>query len=86
VVVAAWAWFGVTGALPVMIWWWYRRPIPQPGPWRLDLARLRAARLGPWRTWVAFQGSPAVEIFTDEISAGDLARLRRTLKAQLAAG
>jgi hypothetical protein len=83
---AGWAWFGVTGAVPVVIWWWHRRPREQAGRWHIELARVRSARLGPWRTRIAFRSRPAVEIFNDELSARDLACLRRTLKTQLTAG
>ncbi len=82
--VAAWAWFGMTGAVPVVVWWWHSRPVPAAGHWRLELARVRAARLGPWRTRIMFRGRPPVEIFNDELSGRDLAELRRTLKTQLA--
>ena len=86
VIIASWIWFGVTGSVPVLIWWYERRPSPQPGPWRLDLALARSARLGPWRTWIVLRGAPRVEIFHDEMAPRDLARLRRALKSQLAAG
>ena len=84
VAVTAWAWFGVTGTVPVVIWWWHVRPRLPAGSWQVDLARVRRARLGPWRTCIAFEGLPPLEIFNDEVPARDLARLRRTLKAQLA--
>ena len=86
VAVASWVWFGLTGSVPVLIWWWESRPREQPASWRLDLGRARAARLGPLRTWIAFRGGAAVEIFHDEIEPRDLARVRRALKSQLAAG
>ena len=82
----AWAWFGATGALPVLIWWWQRRPRVTAAWWYVDIGRVRAARLGPWRTRIAFHGAPCLDIFSDEITARNLAWLRRTLKAQLAAG
>jgi hypothetical protein len=82
----AWGWFGVTGAVPVLIWWWQRRPRVTAAWWHIDIARVRAARLGPWRIWIAFHGAASLDIFSDEISRRDLALLRRTLKAQLAAG
>jgi hypothetical protein len=86
VVAAAWAWFGITGTFPVLICWWRRWPVACADPWLLDPARVRSARLGPWRTRIDMIGARPVEIFHDEIAPADLARLRRTLKAQLAAG
>ncbi|HEX7035770.1 MAG TPA: hypothetical protein VF210_08350 [Pseudomonadales bacterium] len=84
--VTAWAWFGVTGSVPVLIWWWRRRPADVAEPWLVDLAAVRAARLGPWRTRLVLRRGPPVEIFHDEIAAADLARLRRTLKTGLRGG
>lgn len=79
--VAAWAWFGVSGAVPVLIWCWQRRPAHVAEPWLVDPAAVRAARLGPWRTCLVLQRGERIEIFHDEVATADLARLRRTLKA-----
>lgn len=86
VVAAAFGWFGITVAVPLMIWWWYRCPRGRPGPWVVELAALRRARLGPWRTRLVVAGQPAMDIFHDEVDGRELARLRRAVKAQLAAG
>lgn len=81
----AWAWFGVAGSVPVLIWWWHRRPADGTEPWLIDPAAVRVARLGPWRTRLVLRGGAPIEIFHDEIAPADLARLRRTLKAGLRA-
>lgn len=86
----AWLWFGAAGALLLGLWWWLQRPRDhphtKPQPWRIDLARVHGARLGTWRTCIGLRGHDALEVFHDEISAADLAFLRRTLIRQLAAG
>lgn len=77
-----WGWFGVTGAVPVVIWWVRRRPPPAGGTLRIDPARVRWVRLGPWRTVIGLRGAPAVDVFRDEARSDDLARLRRLLKTR----
>lgn len=68
------------------IWWWQVRPRGRaPAVRRLDPARVRAARLGRWRTCVVVSGGPTLEFFHDELAPGDLACLRRTVKASLSA-
>lgn len=81
-----WCWFGWSGAIPLALWWWHagrRETVPEH--WVIHPARLRAARLGRWRTCVHHDGAPLIEIFHDELAPVDLALLRRTLKAQLSA-
>lgn len=87
---AGWLWFGAPGAVALLLWWWLRRPGAAGGAetdgWEVDLSRVRSARLGRWRTRIQLTGKAPLEIFHDELSGADLARLRRELKRQLAAG
>jgi hypothetical protein len=85
--VGGWCWFGLSGALPLALWWWHDRSrAATPEAWVIDPAQVRSARLGRWRTCVRPRSGPMHEIFHDEISPSDLACLRRTLKLQLSAG
>ena len=82
-----WSWFGWDGAVLLAIWWWWLRPgAVAPGYWEIDPARVCRARPGRWRTRLCLHGRATLEIFHDELSAVDAARLRRVLKRQLAAG
>ncbi|MFU8815024.1 MAG: hypothetical protein ACNA7W_06745 [Pseudomonadales bacterium] len=72
--------------MPLLVWWWYIRPRRCLATWQVDLDGLRAARLGPLRTLLLYRGQPRVEIFSDELAPGDLARLRREVKLLLSAG
>lgn len=84
---AGWAWYGWVGSVPLLMWWWHRRPrYAAGGAWQIDLDQVRRARLGPWRLQIGFAHQNSLEIFADELSQRDLARLRRELKYQLAAG
>jgi hypothetical protein len=83
---SGWAWMGFDGALLVMVWWWSWRPGPTGPCWLVESGRVRGLRPGYWRTQLTLAGGRSLEIFHDEISAADLARLRRELKRQLAAG
>jgi hypothetical protein len=84
---AGWAWFGWAGSVPVLLWWWCRRPRPGAVPaWQVDLGKVSHARLGPWRLRLGFIDQAPMEIFADEVTEGDLASLRRELKYQLATG
>jgi hypothetical protein len=79
---AGWGWLGPEGLVLAMLWWWHRRPEHcRAAEWRIDLGDVRAVRLGRWRVRVLLRGGEALEIFADEVSAGDLARLRRSLIA-----
>jgi hypothetical protein len=77
-------WFGATGLVPLLIWWWHVRPRPSDSPWQFDLDEVRSARFGSWRTLVVLRGRSRLEIFSDELAPVDLARLRRELKARIA--
>jgi len=82
-----WAVFGPSGSIPLLLWWWQQRPPPrQAARWQIELSEVRGARLGPWRARISRHRRRPLEIFSDELSPADLARLRRTLKFQLAAG
>lgn len=86
VIVIGWAWFGVAGCVPLVLWWWHRRP-PAGIPaalWHVDLAEVCTAHLGPWRVRITRRREAPLEIFCDELPPADLARLRRELKAWLA--
>lgn len=82
----AWVWLGLSGAIPVLVWWWHIRPRVEVGPWLLDLSSVKDARLGPWRVRLVLAGGSVREVFRDELSAGDLARLRRLVKFHLLLG
>lgn len=85
--VAGWACFGLAGSIPPLLWWWQQRPPSQQAAvWQIDLREVRGARLGPWRVRISRHRRRPLEIFCDELSRADLARLRRSLKFQLAAG
>jgi hypothetical protein len=86
VAAAGWTWFGWSGSVPLLLWWWQRRPRPAATAWHVDLGQVRRARLGPWRLRLFFAEQESLEIFSDELSPCDLARLRRELKYQLATG
>jgi hypothetical protein len=81
-----WAWFGLSGLVPLLVWWWHVRPRRCHAPWLVGPEGLRAARLGPLRTLVQYRGRPPLEIFSDELAPADLALLRRELKLLLSAG
>lgn len=83
VALAVWLWFGLTGTVVLVIWWWHQQIEEPRGCWRFDPARARAARLGPWRTWVRLDDGESLEIFNDELDGRDLAALRRCIKSQL---
>ncbi|MFW6094421.1 MAG: hypothetical protein ACODAC_10655 [Pseudomonadota bacterium] len=83
VVLAGWAWFGWIGAVPLIVWWWRMRPGVAVPCWEIDLVGVHRARLGPWRICITFVGRSRVEIFADELGAGDAARLRRNLAHRL---
>jgi hypothetical protein len=80
-VTAGWAWFGYTGLVPLLIWWWHVRP--REAVVELQLDGLRSARFGSLRTLLVFPGR-RLEIFSDELSPAELACLRRAVKQQLA--
>lgn len=81
-----WGWFGWLGLVPLLVWWWQVRPRPQWGHWQVAIDDLRGARFGPWRVLLLFYGGRRLEIFSDELTPTDLARLRREVKARLAGG
>jgi hypothetical protein len=83
-----WAWMGFDSAVLVTVWWWSWRPRPAlPGLfWLIEPRQVRSLRPGYWRTRLTLVRGRSLEIFHDELSAADLARLRRELKRQLAAG
>lgn len=77
--VGGWCAFGLTAAVPLALWWWQQRPQAGMAVVRIDLIRVREARLGRWRTRVLTDGAPPLEIFHDEIDPERLAFLRRSL-------
>jgi hypothetical protein len=82
---AAWAWFGSSGLLPVLLWAWSRQP--RPGRLvRFSIGAVRSARLGVFRTVANGRGGETLEVFRDELPAARLAALRRELKAACSAG
>jgi len=76
----AWAWFGLSGLMPVLLWTWYRCPVPGRVVYQI-VGPITALRLGPYRTLVVGPRRQRVEIFHDELSRPALAALRRALKA-----
>lgn len=84
--VAAWGWLGLTGAVPLLLWWWHRWPQSRSGPLTLDPARVRAARLGPVRVRLVLDDGTVLELFRDELHPADAARLCRVLKYRLSVG
>lgn len=83
VVLGGWSWFGIAGTVPLLVWWWCRRPVASTDDVLIGLAEVRWARLGALRTCLALH-SGRLEIFNDELQPADLARLRRTLRSHLA--
>jgi hypothetical protein len=81
----AWTWFGLSGLLPLLLWAWYRQPLPGR-PRRYVLGRVTAVRLGLYRTVATGPGCSRIEIFRDELPPEDLAALRRRLMAECSAG
>ncbi len=84
VVLGGWSWFGVAGTVPLVVWWWCRRPVASMDDALIDLAEVRWARLGAVRTCIGFNAGRRLEIFIDELHPADLARLRRELRSRLA--
>jgi hypothetical protein len=82
----AWVCLGASGVVLLALWGWRSRPQSASGLWRLPLAQLRWVRLGRWRTVLGFTRGAPLEIFHDEISAAELARLRRLARWSLSAG
>jgi hypothetical protein len=82
-VCVGWAWFGLTGLVPLVVWWWHVRP--RVSTVEFELGDLTAARFGALRTVLALPGR-RVEVFVDELAPAELAQLRRAAKQQLAAG
>jgi hypothetical protein len=78
-----WGWFGWTGLVPLVVWWWYVRPRQVADCWAVDLGDLRGARFGAWRVLLTFRNSDPLEIFSDELTPADRATLRREVKARL---
>ena len=81
----AWAWFGASGLVPVLLWAWYRCPMPGQGVHQV-VESITSIRLGPYRTLVVGSRYQRFEIFHDELSRPALAALRRDLKAACSAG
>lgn len=82
VLAAGGSWYGRSGTVPLLIWWWQRRPGPAPGWWEVPVDEVRSAELGPLRVRLTFRGRAPLEIFHDELPARDLALLRRTLRLE----
>jgi len=79
---ATWGWFGLSGLVPTLIWWWHRgRPVPTSLSFSMD--EVRCVQLDPFRVYLGLRGLRRVEVFRDELPREDYARLRRLLKAHL---
>ena len=75
-----WGWFGLSGLIPTLIWWWHRgRPIPTTLCFSMD--EVRSVQLDSLRVYLGLRGLRRVEVFRDELPPEDYARLRRLLKA-----
>jgi hypothetical protein len=82
--VAAWAWFGGSGLVPVLLWAWHRQP--RPGRVRrVTVGQVTRARLGLLRTVAVDSRGARLEVFRDELPAEHLATLRRSLKSACSA-
>ncbi len=85
VAAASWDWFGLSGLIPALIWWWHRgRPVPITITFFLD--EVQFAQLGPFRVFVGLPGLRRLEVFRDELPLEDYSELRRQLKARLQDG
>jgi len=76
-------WLGLAGAVPMLVWWWLRRPRPavSGAEWVVDAGATRGYRFGRFRTLLDLDAGRRLEIFHDELAPVDLARLRRQVKA-----
>jgi hypothetical protein len=78
-------WLGLTGAAPMLVWWWLRRPRPavSGAEWVVDAGATRGYRFGRFRTLLELDAGAGgrLEIFHDELAPADLARLRRLVRA-----
>lgn len=83
--VAAWAWFGGSGLVPVLLWAWHRQPRPGKAR-RAAVGQIVQTRLGMLRTVAIGAHGERLEVFRDELSAERLAALRRYLKTACSAG
>lgn len=80
--VASWGWFGYSGLIPTLIWWWHRgRPVSATVTFSLE--EVKFAQLGPFRVFVGLRGLRRLEVFRDELPLEDYSRLRRLLKARM---
>jgi hypothetical protein len=84
ILAGGWWWLGASGALPLLLWGWHVRPRRIP-VWSCHVDQIRAADFGSWSTTIRCRGAPPLEVFHDEITAAELARLRRDVRAALSA-